>query len=321
MLQSLGVSDSDIGAWAGSASAIFALSQAVMGVPWGLVADRYGRKPAILLSLVATMLTSLLWGFAPSLRLAMAARALAGAASGNVGILRTVVAELVPFRDLQPRAFSLMPLVWTTGSVLGPALGGALANPYGVPLSARSRDDGGSLLQRFPYALPNLVAAAFFLVGITTGLLFLRETLPTRQKSPDWGLRLGSRLVSVVGRGKSGIVSLVSGRRERHQVAAEDDQRTPLIKHGADDEEHHGEPKTPKSPAPRFIDVLNRQAVLNLVVYTLLALHNIGYDQLLPVYMHHPTTAPSTANTHRTPSPAPAVAAAALASTITASAC
>lgn len=86
-----------------------------MGIPWGRFSDRYGRKPAILLGLTSTMLMSLLWGFSKSLPLAIVARALQGAGNGNVGIIRTTVAEMVPFKELQPRAFSLMPLVWNIG--------------------------------------------------------------------------------------------------------------------------------------------------------------------------------------------------------------
>ena len=45
-----------------------------------------------------------------------------------------------------------------------------LANPLHVrPGEPR----GNSLLERFPYLLPNLVAAGLFLVGILTGFLFL----------------------------------------------------------------------------------------------------------------------------------------------------
>ena len=48
--------------------------------------------------------------------MALVARALSGAGNGNVGIIRTMVAELCPWRELQPRAFSVMPLVYI-GSV------------------------------------------------------------------------------------------------------------------------------------------------------------------------------------------------------------
>lgn len=36
---------------------------------------------------------------------------------------RTAVAEMVPWKELQPRAFSLMPLVFNIGAVFGPVLG------------------------------------------------------------------------------------------------------------------------------------------------------------------------------------------------------
>jgi len=40
--------------------------------------------------------------------------------------------------------------------------------------------------------------------------------------------------------------------------------------------------------APRYRDVLTYQTSLNLIVYTLLAMYLQAYDQLLPVFMHHP---------------------------------
>jgi MFS family permease len=68
--------------------------------------------------------------------MAMTARALQGLGNGNVGILRTTVAELCPWKvcgrdlhlqpssnrsqELQPRAFSIMPLVYTVGAIFGP---------------------------------------------------------------------------------------------------------------------------------------------------------------------------------------------------------
>ena len=82
-----------------------------------------------------------------------------------------MVAELVPEKELQPRAFSIMPLVWGLGSIFGPAFGGFLAKP------AQNMPDlfgNNKLLIRFPFLLPNLVAASLFLVGITTGILFLK---------------------------------------------------------------------------------------------------------------------------------------------------
>ena len=117
------------------------------------------------------MWTMLLWGFSTNLPMALTARSLQGLGNGNVGILRTTVAELCPWKELQPRAFSIMPLVYTIGAIFGPTLGGALSNPLRVdPRKPR----GDKFLERFPYVLPNLVAAAFFTVGIVVGWLFLQ---------------------------------------------------------------------------------------------------------------------------------------------------
>jgi len=48
--------------------------------------------------LAATMTASLSWGFSTSLAVAMTSRALLGAFGGNTGILRTAVAEVVPWK-------------------------------------------------------------------------------------------------------------------------------------------------------------------------------------------------------------------------------
>jgi MFS family permease len=180
-MERFGVPENEIARWAGLTSAIFSICQAFTGLIWGAASDHYGRKPIILLGLFNTMWTMLLWGFSTNLPMAMTARALQGLGNGNVGILRTTVAELCPWKELQPRAFSVMPLVYTIGAIFGPTLGGALSNP--LRLDPRS-PSGDSLLERFPYCLPNLVAAVFFAVGIVVGWLFLQETLESW--SEDW---------------------------------------------------------------------------------------------------------------------------------------
>lgn len=88
-----------------------------------------------------------------------------------VGIIRTMVAEMVPEKELQPLAFSVMPLVWNLGSIFGPSFGGFFAKPA-ENLSGLFGNN--KFLIKFPFALPNIVASGFFLVGISTGVLFLK---------------------------------------------------------------------------------------------------------------------------------------------------
>lgn len=74
-------------------------------------------------------------------------------------------------KELQPRAFSIMPLVWSIGSILGPAFGGFLAQP---DKQFPALFGNNWLFLKFPFLLPNLVAAIFFAGGIVTGFLFLK---------------------------------------------------------------------------------------------------------------------------------------------------
>lgn len=183
MIESFDVPKSKVAYWAGLTSAVFSLSQCLTGIIWGQMSDRFGRKPAILAGLMCTMTTTIIFGFSTSLPWAIVARALAGLGNGNVGIIRTTVAEMVPQRELQPRAFSIMPLIWTIGSIFGPAFGGALASP-----AVRHPELFGksAFFKKYPFALPNLVACVFFLIGLTTGVLFLK--VPLYIQSIQWGL-------------------------------------------------------------------------------------------------------------------------------------
>ena len=82
-----------------------------------------------------------------------------------------MVAELVPEKELQPLAFSVMPLVWNLGSIFGPSFGGFFAKPAeGLPGLFKHN----KFLIKYPFALPNIVACAFFMIGISTGILFLK---------------------------------------------------------------------------------------------------------------------------------------------------
>jgi MFS family permease len=279
-----GVNPADVGFWTGTAAAVFSLAECVTAIPWGLLSDRLGRKPVLLIGLSSTMLTSLLWGFSSSLPMALFVRALSGAGNGNVGIVRTMVAELCPWKELQPRAFSIMPVVYTIGTVIGPALGGMMANPLRRPPNDRT---DGPFLWKFPYALPNMVIASFFLVGIAIGVLFLRETLQSKKGQRDWGILLGQKLFDF---------SNNSINRLKHAIRREP-LYTPLpassgyddeLRKNEDVESKARETTAPKEPRMSYRSVLTKQTLLVLTSYTLLATHTAGFEQIVSVLLHHP---------------------------------
>lgn len=243
-----------------------------MAVPWGTLSDYVGRKPIILSGLTCTMLISIMLGMSRTLTMVLISRALVGLMNGNVGILRTMVAEIVPQRELQPRAFSLMPLVWTIGSIFGPAFGGALARP------AEKHPDlfgGIEFLRRYPFALPNLASACFFVVGILTGFLFLEETLESKRDRYDPGLVLGKALTR----------RCMSARQRQAESKGEDEERTALLSGGT-----RASKKKTKKPVirPRWSQILTPQSKLILLSYTLMSGLGMAFDSVFPVFLHYP---------------------------------
>ncbi len=82
-----------------------------------------------------------------------------------------MVAEMVPEKILQPKAFSLMPLVWSAGSVFGPAFGGFFARPAEQYPNLFGRIE---FFKQYPFVLPNLMACCVFFISFMTALLFLK---------------------------------------------------------------------------------------------------------------------------------------------------
>lgn len=81
--------------YAGILISAFSLSEALTGMFWGSLSDRLGRKPILLSGCFGTMLSLLMVGFAPNFWVALAGRAFGGALNGNIGVIQTMVGELV----------------------------------------------------------------------------------------------------------------------------------------------------------------------------------------------------------------------------------
>lgn len=74
-----------------------------------------------------------------------------------------------------------MPFVWSVGTIIGPCIGGTFADPHESWPNAFPK---GSLFDRFPYLLPNLVCGALLFVSIVMGFILLEETHPDMQPYP-----------------------------------------------------------------------------------------------------------------------------------------
>ncbi|KAK0514687.1 hypothetical protein JMJ35_003304 [Cladonia borealis] len=185
-----------VATYAGMVTSAFAFAEFSSGVAWGRISDKVGRKPVLLGGLAGTALSTLVFGFAPRLEIAVLGRALGGLLNGNMGVLQTTIAEIVTVKEHQPRAYSIMPFVWCLGSIVGPALGGALAQPCDNYPTVFPR---GTIFDHYPFLLPNLVCAAVLAVGVLIGILFLEETHGQKKHRRDLGIVAGQWILSHIG--------------------------------------------------------------------------------------------------------------------------
>ncbi|KAI1384017.1 MFS general substrate transporter [Hypoxylon trugodes] len=291
MIASFGVERKEVAKWAGITSSAFSLAQSITAVAWGRASDRFGRKPTILCGLLCTMTCFLAWGMSTSLTMAITVRALMGAGNGNVGIIRTTVAEMVTDKASQPVAFSVMPLVWSIGSVIGPAFGGLFAKPADQWPGIFGHS---TFFKKYPFAFPNMIGSIFFLISLATGILFLKETLHSKRHSRDWGLVLGDRI-------KEALKESPHRRAQRLRRYSFQDSEVsaPLLSANVP-------PKTARATVIERIEktkplpmssIFNRQTVINLISYTFLALHAVAYDQALPVFLNYPPQKHTSENT------------------------
>jgi MFS family permease len=86
MIQDFNITDDSnkISVYAGMVTSAFTLAEFSTGVLWGRLSDKIGRKPVLLFGLLGTALSVLVFGFAPSLPVALFARALGGLLNGYV---------------------------------------------------------------------------------------------------------------------------------------------------------------------------------------------------------------------------------------------
>lgn len=177
-----GVASADVGFYSGLIESLFSLTQALVMLGWGRAADRVGRKPVLVLSLVGMAGATALFGTARTLGQMIAFRCLAGVFAGTIVTIRTMLAELST-SSTQARVFSWFAFSGNLGLFLGPLLGGALATPLGRPKAGDSNENV-PFLAAYPYALPGFVVAGLGFLAALLCALSVQETLVVKKKKP-----------------------------------------------------------------------------------------------------------------------------------------
>ncbi|WP_312406412.1 MFS transporter [Brevundimonas sp.] len=127
---------------------------------WGRLSDRIGRKPVLLITLIANALGYLMLAFVPNIWLAIAVRLFTGLGAGNISTVQGYVADVTPPEQRAGR-MGLIGAAFGLGFIVGPGLGGLLTQPQ---------------LGHIGYQLPIFLAAALAALAAVGVVVFLRES-------------------------------------------------------------------------------------------------------------------------------------------------
>lgn len=105
--------------------ASFPAAQFLTAILWGRFADSElgGRKRVIWIGLLGTMISMIGFGFSHSFPAAVFFRCVGGVLNGNIGVMRTMISEIIKEKKYQSRAFIILPMTFNIGVIIGPILG------------------------------------------------------------------------------------------------------------------------------------------------------------------------------------------------------
>jgi len=142
----------------------------------GVLSDRFGRRPVILLSNLGLGLDYMVMALAPTMSWLFLGRIISGITSSSIPTAMAYIADVTP-KEKRASAFGTIGVAFGLGFAFGPALGGLLSNSN-----------------------PRLafwVAAALSLTNWLWGFLFVPESLPLDRRK-EFALRRANPLGSLV---------------------------------------------------------------------------------------------------------------------------
>lgn len=146
---------------------VFAITQFLFAPVIGNLSDKYGRRPVLLLSLFGFGVDYIILALAPAYGWLFIGRVIAGFTGASFTTATAYIADVSTDETSRAKNFGMIGAAFGLGFVLGPALGGLLAN-WGL---------------RAPF----YAAAVLCLLNCLYGYFFLPESLSKENRRPfDW---------------------------------------------------------------------------------------------------------------------------------------
>lgn len=143
------------GATVGYMVSAFAFAQLILSPLAGRAVDKYGRKPMIIIGLFIFSMSELLFGLGQSVEVLFASRILGGVSAAFIMPAVTAFIADITTNETRPKALGYMSAAISTGFIIGPGIGGFLAD-----LGSRT---------------PFFFAAAFGLTAMVLSVFTLKE--------------------------------------------------------------------------------------------------------------------------------------------------
>src|SRR5205085_10348729 len=121
ILDFLGGQMTDAANWNGWFALVFALMQFFFSPVLGVLSDRFGRRPVILLSNLGLGLDYVVMALAPTIGWLFLGRMISGITAASISTGMAYIADVVP-RETRAGAFGLIGVAFGAGFVLGPAV-------------------------------------------------------------------------------------------------------------------------------------------------------------------------------------------------------
>jgi MFS family permease len=168
--------ETNSGYYAGFLSAAFMGGRTISSYAWGKFSDVYGRRTSLIISVGASVLLSLLFGFSPSFSMAVTVRFFLGLVNNIPTIVKTVISEMSHGnKEWEQETMGITFGMWGVGFLIGPSVAGFLSDP----VDSWSIEMGpvlSSLLAEFPYLLPNVVGAGLSALSFVAMVRYKRGT-------------------------------------------------------------------------------------------------------------------------------------------------
>lgn len=168
----------ELGYRAGILGSVYHAGNLIGSFAWGVFADKYGRRPALLYGLCGTLLSAACFGFSPTFGFAVASRFMWGALNGNLGVCKTYLSEILDDRH-SAEGMAMFGVIGGVGRILGPIIGGYLS----MPAESYPKIFKGTIFETFPFALPSVVVAFNCFFVMIFAYCELEETIAVKKNS------------------------------------------------------------------------------------------------------------------------------------------